>query len=63
MSLDPVSVAVGILAAYAFSAALVAVLIFFARRAADKQRDEAVEQLIVRVAVRCIERPTDARVN
>ena len=28
-----------------------------------KERDEAVDQLIARVAVRCIERPTDARVN
>ena len=26
-------------------------------------RDEAVDRMLARVAVRCIERPTDARVN
>ena len=30
---------------------------------ARKERDEAVDQLIARVAVRCIERPTDVRCN
>ena len=28
-----------------------------------KERDEAVDQLMARVAVRCIERPTEPRVN
>ena len=28
-----------------------------------KERDEAVDQLLARVAVRCAERPTDSRVN
>ena len=32
-------------------------------RAARKERDEAVDRMTARVAVRCIERPTDARVN
>ena len=67
MTLDPVSVAVGILATYAFSAALVAVMCIAesrqARKKLDEEVDEAVDQLIARVAVRCIERPTDSRVN
>ena len=28
-----------------------------------KERDEAVDQLMARVALRCIESPTDSRVN
>ena len=30
---------------------------------ARKERDEAVDQLLARVALRCTERPTDSRVN
>ena len=64
MTLDPVSVAVGVLATYAFSAVLGGVLCFAElRQAKRKERDEAVDQLIARVALRCIGRPTDSRVN
>ena len=63
MTLDPVSVAVGILATYAFSSALVAVMCIAESRAARKERDEAVDDLMAKVAVRCIDRPTDVRVN
>ena len=67
MTLDPVSVAVGILGTYAFSTALVALLVFhFAMRRARKarkERDEALGDMMARVAVRCIERPTDVRTN
>ena len=67
MNLDPLSVALGILATYAFSAALVAVMCIAesrqARKKLDEEVDEAVDQLLARVAVRCIERPTNMRSN
>ena len=63
MTLDPVSVAVGVLATYAFSAVLGGVLCFAELRRARKERNEAVDQMMARVAVRCIERPTEPRVN
>ena len=67
MAFDPVSFALGILATYAFSTALVAMLFFhFAMRRARKARkelDEALGDMMARVAVRCAERPTDSRVN
>ena len=34
-----------------------------ARKERDEEVDEAVNQLLARVAVRCIERPTDSRLN
>ena len=63
MTLDPVSVAVGILAAYAFSGALLAVMCVAESRQAKKERDRDVDELLADVALRCIEHPTDARVN
>ena len=66
MTLDPVSFALGVVAAYVFSCVALVVLICMAERAlsdVEKERDEAVDQLLARVAVRCAERPTDSRVN
>ena len=67
MTLDPRSFSLGFLAAYAFSIAFFALLVgvtyalvWWKER---KERDEAVDQLMARVALRCIERPTDSRVN
>ena len=63
MTLDPVSVAVGILATYAFSAVLGGVLCFAELCRERKERNEAVDQMMARVALRCIERPTNERCN
>ena len=67
MTFDPFSFALGVVAVYAFSIALLAslvgvtyALVWWKER---KERHEAVDQLMARVAVRCIERPTDARVT
>ena len=62
MTLDPVSVAVGIVGTYALSGLVIAALCK-AVRPARKEQGEAVDQLMARVAVRCIEQPTNARVN
>ena len=63
MALDPVSVAVGIVAAYAFSAVLLIVMCVVESRQAKKERDEAVDRLVAKVAVACIEQPMNVRVN
>ena len=67
MTFDPVSFSLGFLAAYAFSiaflAALVGVTYALAWWKERKERHEAVDQLLARVAMRCIDRPTDSRVN
>ena len=60
MTFDPVSFALGVVAAYVFSCVLFIVICIAELR---KERHEAVDQLLARVAVRCAERPTDSRVN
>ena len=70
MTLDPRSFALGFLAAYAFSIAFFAVLVGvpyaldrWKARKSRKEWDEAVDRMLVNVAVRCIERPTNVRLN
>ena len=67
MTLDPRSFSLGFLAAYAFSIAFLAV-VFGVTYALGwwkerTERKEAVDQLMARVAVRCIQRPTNMRCN
>ncbi len=70
MTPHPPSFALGFLTAYAFSIAFFAVLVgvtcglsWWKERKEQKKRDRALDELIADVAVRCIEHPTDARVN
>ena len=67
MTLDPLSVAVGIVATHAFSAMLFGVLVFVDQRRARKERDRALDKLLADVAIKCVESrvetPTDVRVN
>jgi len=63
MTLDPVSLALGFVSAYVFSTVLVAVMCIAESRAARKERDRALDQLLSDVAIRCIERPTDVPIN
>ena len=67
MTFDPVSFALGVVATYAFSIALLAslvgvtyALVWWKERT---ERKEAVDQLMARVALRCIERPANERCN
>ena len=61
------SFALGFIAAYALSIAFFAVLVgvtcALSWRKEQKERDRALDELIADVAIRCIEHPTDARVN
>ncbi len=63
MTLDPVAVAVGIVATYAFSALLLVALCVAESRQAKKERDEAVDRLVANVGIACIEHPIDVRTN
>ena len=63
MTFDPVSFGLGVVAAYGFSCVLCIEICIAELRKERKERDEAVDQLLGRVAVRCAERPTDSRVN
>ena len=63
MILDPVSFALGIVATYAFSAALFVVLCVVESRQAKKQRDDAVDKLLADVGIACLEQPTNVRSN
>ena len=63
MTLDPVSVAVGVVATYAFSALLFVVMCVMESRKAKRVRDEALDELLAKVGVACIERPTNVRAN
>ena len=63
MTFDPVSFGLGVVAAYAFSCVLCIAICIAELRKERKERDEAVDQLLARVAMRCAERPTDSRVN
>ena len=63
MALDPVSVALGVVATYAFSGLLLAATCVAESRQAKKERNRDVDELLADVAVRCIEHPIDARVN
>jgi hypothetical protein len=70
MPLDPRSFSLGFIAAYAFSIASFAVLLgvtcglnWWKERKEQRERDCALDRLMADVAVRCIEHPTDARVN
>ncbi|KKM99353.1 hypothetical protein LCGC14_1148790 [marine sediment metagenome] len=63
MTLDPVSVAVGIVGTYAFSALLFVALCVVESRQAKKERERALDQVLAEVGIACIERPTDMRVN
>ena len=66
MSLDPVSVALGFVAAYVLSGvAFVALCMAELRqeKKAKKERDRALDRLIAEVGIACIERPTNVRSN
>ncbi|KKL51552.1 hypothetical protein LCGC14_2294370 [marine sediment metagenome] len=63
MTLDPVSVAVGVVATYAFSALLLVALCVVESRQAKKERDRELDRLLANVGVACIERPMNAKVN
>ena len=67
MTFDPVSFALGVVAAYvfpiAFLASLVGVTYALDWWKERTERGEAVDQMMARVALRCIERPTEPRVN
>ena len=63
MTLDPLSVAVGIVATYVFSVVLVGVMCALESRASRKEQDCALDKLLADVAIRCIERPTNVRCN
>lgn len=63
MTLDPVSIAVGIVAAYGFSAVLLVGLCVAESRQAKKERERELDKVIAGVAVRCIERPMNVRMN
>ena len=58
-----ISFALGIVAAYAFSALAFVALCVAESRQAKKERDRELDRLIADVAVRCIEHPTNSRVN
>ena len=72
MTFDPVSFALGVAAAYVFSCVLCIAICVVELRTERKQRVEAVDQqereralekLLAGVAIRCMEIPTDSRVN
>ena len=63
MALDPVSVAVGIVATFVFSALIVAGELYVELRQAKKQRDDAADKLLAEVGIACLERPTSVRTN
>ena len=66
MTLDPVSVAVGVVATYAFSALMFVVMCVVELRQAKKERERTVDNVLAEVGVACIEQPTDhtdVRVN
>ena len=63
MTFDPVSFALGVVAAYVFSCVLCIAICIAELRKERKERDKAVDQLLARVALRCIERPTNVRCN
>ncbi len=63
MSLDPFSVAVGFMSALVLSGVLGAALLVADWWEARKVRDDALDELMSDVAIRCIERPTNVKVN
>ena len=63
MALDPVSIALCVVATYAFSAVLFVVLCVVESRPAKKERERALDQSLVEVGIACIERPTNIREN
>ena len=63
MALDPVSVAVGIVAAYGFGAVLFVGLCVAESRQAKKERERELDRLLAQVGVACIEQPMNVRVN
>ena len=67
MTLDPVSVAVGVLATFTFSSLVVAVLCIPNARRLRKQpvldQEREVDKLLADVAIRCMEIPTNLSVN
>ncbi len=63
MTLDPVSVAVGIVAAYVFSTLLFVVMCVVESRRAKKEQGLALDRSLAKVGVVCIEQPMNVRVN
>jgi hypothetical protein len=70
MTLDPRSFSLGFLAAYAFSVAFFAVLLgvtcglsWWKERKERRERDRALDELLAKVGVACIEHPTNVRMN
>ncbi len=63
MTLHPGSFALGFIAAYLFSLVVVSLALWGESRHAKKQRDDALEKLLVEVGIACIERPTNVRTN
>ena len=63
MTFDPVSFALGVVAAYVFSTVLFVAICIAELRKERKERGKALDDMMARVAVRCIERPTNVRVN
>ncbi len=63
MTLDPVSVAVVVVATYAFPALLLVALCVVESRQAKKERDRELERLLAEVGIASLERPTNVRSN
>ncbi len=63
MTLDPVSLALGFVAAYVFSGVALVVMYVVDWRQAKKQRDDALDNLLAEVGIACIEQPTNVRTN
>ena len=63
VTLHPVSLALGFVLAYVVSGGCLAVLIVWDAWRARKARDEAVDRVIAKVAVACLDIPTDVKVN
>ena len=67
MTLDPVSVAVGILATFAFSSLVAAVVCIPKARRLRKElawdQERALDKLLAEVAIRAIQIPTNLSVN
>ncbi len=63
MTLDPVSVAVGIVATYAVSLLLLLALRIAESRQAKKELDRELDRLLAEVGIACIERPMNVRSN
>ena len=63
MTLDPVSVALGFVAAYVFSCVAFIALCVVESREGKKRQGRALDQALANVAVASLEQPTNVRTN